>query len=165
MERDAHIVVLGLYLKELGIKPQDIDEKFENRRIAQRAIYLTQYAGADLGYRYKWFSQGPFSPDLHGDYQELVLTSLVDLNLLEGKELVDSYTTVIQRLQNELFSHKKIPDLKDHQWLDLLGTFHYLQKISGFSPSKARAFLKKEKPGLSKYLSQANSQLRKSGLL
>lgn len=37
---------------------------FNNRLIYQKTIYLLQYSGISLGYRFNWYIRGPYSPDL-----------------------------------------------------------------------------------------------------
>lgn len=58
-------VALGLSLKEAGI-PIDVSE-FDSRLVLQKAVYLLQQAGVHLGYRFRWYLRGPYSPDLTED--------------------------------------------------------------------------------------------------
>lgn len=37
---------------------------FENRLIYQKTIYLLQFSGISLGYRFNWYIRGPYSPEL-----------------------------------------------------------------------------------------------------
>jgi uncharacterized protein YwgA len=37
---------------------------FENRLVYQKIIYLLQYSGVNLGYRFNWYIRGPYSPEL-----------------------------------------------------------------------------------------------------
>ena len=50
---DSRHVVLKLFVNELG-EPGEITD-FENRKIFQKAVYLGQLSGVDLGYRYSWY--------------------------------------------------------------------------------------------------------------
>ena len=55
---EEKLVVLKLFLDELGI-PDSIDTVDERKRI-QKAAYLGQLSGVDLGYRYGWYKMGPY---------------------------------------------------------------------------------------------------------
>src|SRR5438876_1106010 len=37
---------------------------FDDRLILQKAVYLLQCAGVRLGYRFRWYLRGPYSPDM-----------------------------------------------------------------------------------------------------
>ena len=37
---------------------------FANRLIYQKTIYLLQFSGISLGYRFNWYIRGPYSPEL-----------------------------------------------------------------------------------------------------
>jgi uncharacterized protein YwgA len=58
-------IKLGLALADAGITV-NVDT-FDDRLILQKAVYLLQEAGIHLGYRYRWYLRGPYSPDLTGD--------------------------------------------------------------------------------------------------
>ena len=57
---DATHIVLKLVVKELG-EQGDI-QTLEDRKIFQKAVYLGQLSGLDLGYRYSWYLRGPYPP-------------------------------------------------------------------------------------------------------
>jgi len=40
---------------------------FDDRLVLQKAIYLAQAAGVDVGYGFKWYLKGPYSPGLTRD--------------------------------------------------------------------------------------------------
>ena len=63
---DGRLVVLNRFVEALG-ENADI-ENFEDRKRFQKAVYLGQVAGVDLGYRYGWYVKGPYSTDLTQDY-------------------------------------------------------------------------------------------------
>lgn len=54
-----------LTLRRLGVEPNL--RTFDDRLIAQKAIYLAQAAGIDLGYFYNWYLRGPYCPALTDD--------------------------------------------------------------------------------------------------
>src|SRR5690349_17229058 len=67
MERK--LIALKRILEELGV-PADIDTVDDRKRI-QKAIYLAQLPGIDLGYSFSWYVKGPYSPALTRDYYSL----------------------------------------------------------------------------------------------
>jgi len=62
---DRRQIAAVLTLKRLGVKFKL--ETFIDRLIAQKAIYLAQTVGADLGYFYGWYLRGPYCPALTED--------------------------------------------------------------------------------------------------
>lgn len=59
---DSNLIALKLFLDDLGVSA-DI-ETIDDRKRVQKAVYLGQAAGADLGYRFGWYLLGPYSPSL-----------------------------------------------------------------------------------------------------
>lgn len=62
---DRRQIAAVLTLKRLGVEFQL--KTFTDRLIAQKAIYLAQTVGADLGYFYGWYLRGPYCPALTED--------------------------------------------------------------------------------------------------
>lgn len=56
---------LKLVLDQLGLPAQI--ESFDDRLILQKAIYLAQAAGINLGYYYRWYLRGPYCPSVAED--------------------------------------------------------------------------------------------------
>jgi uncharacterized protein YwgA len=56
---------LKLVLDQLGL-PARV-ETFEDRLILQKAVYLAQAAGVHLGYYFRWYVRGPYSPSISDD--------------------------------------------------------------------------------------------------
>lgn len=62
---DGRLVVLKRVVEALD---EDCNiASFDDRKRLQKAIYLAQIAGIDLGYRYGWYIKGPYSTDLTRD--------------------------------------------------------------------------------------------------
>ena len=162
---NADLVVLGLYLKEFSISPGDIEE-FDRRKMAQKVIYLAQYAGADLGYRYSWYSNGPYSPILAEDYYNLLRQSfLINSQMLDNRTLIKPYLSTIHQIRDQLIYAEGKPNLEDHDWAELLASLHYLQKISGYSKLESYSCLEGEKPHLSPFIQEAETKLEELNLL
>ena len=67
MERGR--IALKLFWMNPGI-PCDIDT-LDDRKLIQKAVYLGQLSGVDLGYRFGWYIRGPYSTSLTRDYFSL----------------------------------------------------------------------------------------------
>ena len=58
-------------LKALGIKIEGDD--LRNRLVVQKVVYLAQACfGLDLGYKFKWYSRGPYSRGLGREFGRIV---------------------------------------------------------------------------------------------
>jgi hypothetical protein len=58
-------IALGLVLERAGI-PASVTS-FDDRLAVQKAVYLLQEGGVHLGYGYRWYLRGPYSPSLTED--------------------------------------------------------------------------------------------------
>jgi len=54
-----------LTLQELGIRADLSD--FDRRLMVQKALYLVEESGLDLGYFFHWYLRGPYSPGVSRD--------------------------------------------------------------------------------------------------
>ena len=63
------LIALKVLLDQLGV-PDSI-ETIDDRKRVQKAVYLGQLSGVDLGYRFGWYVFGPYSPALTKDYYSL----------------------------------------------------------------------------------------------
>lgn len=62
---DRQQIGLKLALDQLGL-PARLNY-FDDRLILQKAVYLAQAAGVELGYFFHWYLRGPYSPALTRD--------------------------------------------------------------------------------------------------
>jgi len=164
------LAILNTYLTELGVPPRI---KTLNDRIrVQKAIYLAQAAGADLGYDYNWYLHGPYSPELANDYYKL--SEAIFMNKIpatadpeapaDGPKLKDSYTATLKSLAPIV----ALPDNFDRpqeDWLELVSSLHFLQKKKSMSLAAARQIIEKQKAHLAQYVDQAQEKLRDLNLL
>jgi len=156
---DEKLTALKLVLNELNVPPT-IDTVDDRKRL-QKAIYLVQTAGVDLGYRYGWYLMGPYSPGLTRDYYELDEATDEQVTRLELKPAVKKK---ISDLRGLLSSPSDFP-LADEDWLELLSSVHFLVKVSGHGRTEALSVLRREKPHLVDYEPTAAAALKKANLL
>jgi hypothetical protein len=64
---DRQQVGLKLTMDALGFERLFALKDFKDRLILQKAVYLTQAAGLQLGYHFNWYLRGPYSPGLTKD--------------------------------------------------------------------------------------------------
>jgi uncharacterized protein YwgA len=81
---DRNQLLLALALRESNI-PISVEE-FDNRLLVQKAVYLLQQRGVELGYPYSWYVRGPYSSRLAND-----LFFLANLDA-DGKQELGKYT-------------------------------------------------------------------------
>lgn len=98
--------------------------EFNNRIIYQKIVYLLQYLGISLGYRFNWYIRGPYSP---------LLTKTL-YNLSEKLELQQS--GIKKELKNINEIEKRIEGLKktleyhhnDAIFLEVLASLAYIKR-------------------------------------
>jgi uncharacterized protein YwgA len=159
---DGRLVVLGRVAEALA---EDVQiSTFECRKRFQKAIYLAQTAGVDLGYRFGWYLKGPYSTALTRDYYSMA-------EALAGGDQISAQ----QQLKNEiraklagilpLFTVPQGVPLNKADWMELLASWHYLRKVSRFDHEEARAFMQDRKSHLVPFIARANDQLAAFGII
>ncbi len=66
---EKRIYHLGIILKNIDYFNMN---KFDDRLILQKTIYILKSFGIDLGYEYNWYRYGVYSPDLTSDGFDLM---------------------------------------------------------------------------------------------
>ena len=132
---------LKLFLDALGISSEI--STLEDRKRVQKAVYIGQEAGVDLGYSYGWYLLGPYSPELTQDY------FILNDDLITGDEEYKSYK-LVESLSNKLNDIKSLMDvpqevnLPQEDWLELVSSIVYLMKEkSDRERTKTKLSLKK----------------------
>jgi uncharacterized protein YwgA len=159
---EERCVALKLLLDELAV-PSHIETVADRKRV-QKAVYLVQQTGLDLGYQYSWYLMGPYSSALTRDYYDLAAS------FEEGEEdfpTVELRGAVLERLQRvkPLMTVPESCPLDQSSWLELIASVHYLQKARGLNPDAAEQELKKLKPDLAPWVVPARRELEASSLL
>lgn len=158
---EPRLQALTALLDALSISPE-IGTVADRKRI-QKAVYLGQRAGADLGYRFGWYVRGPYSPPLADAYYALANAHAVGDEPPVGLRL---HPKLAARL-NSLLPVLKPPegvDLRQEDWLELLASWDYLLSVSKANADDARETIRKEKPTLAPMIDKANAARAQAGL-
>ena len=154
---DSRLIALKLFLDELGI-PDDTST-IENRKLIQKAVYLGQRAGADLGYRFGWHKMGPYSADLARDYYLLSDTMALGYKDYEGRSLQPHKRELLKSI-SPLMNVPEGVALSKADWLELISSLHFMRNIRGLEEAEAARALMTEKPKLSNFVEQAQEKLK-----
>jgi uncharacterized protein YwgA len=114
---------IGLKLTVDGLNLPFQINTFEDRLILQKAIYLAQAAGVNLGYYYHWYLHGPYSPSLTRDEYAIACEHGQGIDESEGWKLDDESTERLKKLQN-LIPKGDRPEVRKK--LELLASVHFL---------------------------------------
>ncbi|MBD3397534.1 hypothetical protein GF413_00420 [Candidatus Micrarchaeota archaeon] len=158
---DRGQIALKLFLDELGI---DFDIKtIDDRKRVQKAVYLGQLSGVDLGYRFGWYIRGPYSTSLTNDYFPLAESLASEDNGWEGKTLKKSVKEKLARIK-PLMEPPHGVSLRQEDWLELVASLDYLRRVSRLDDEEARKILKKEKSHVFEYVEEAKQALIEADL-
>ena len=154
---ENRLIALELVLKALGL-PAKID-KLADRILLQKAIYLAQEAGVNLGYRFSWYVRGPYSTSLTRDYYDLKIASADDEEEPHGKILHDSLKSKIDQIAPIMQVPSSV-ELSQSHWLELVSSLHYLRKrVTKAGSDDAQEKLRELKPGFAKFSARAVTEL------
>lgn len=159
---DTKQIALKLLLEGLD-ESEEIASVNDRLRI-QKAIYMCQELGINLGYHYSWYVKGPYSTNLTQDYYQMneALTS-GDVSHA-SRVLNPSILKILPKVKDVLAMPKGV-NLPTHMWYEALASVHFLMKSSGYSLEKTKEFLSRVKPHLDGYIDKSVEHLKKHGLL
>ena len=129
---DRRQIRAKLVLDELGI-PMSVDS-FDDRLIIQKAIYLVQAGGASLGYDFRWYLRGPYSPSLSRDAFSIVSELRGHGGELDGWSLAGELVGKLRRIKPLM---AKQPQERTAWWLELLASVHFVLAHDQVSPRSA----------------------------
>lgn len=153
---DASQRALKLILEGLGVG-SDISS-VSRRKTVQKATYLVQAAGVDLGYRYNWYVMGPYSPALTRDYYALAEALAVDEGDSANYALQDAVAAKVAEV-SRLLNVPRDVNLGQAEWAELVASLHFLVEKRGLSKDDARAVIDREKSKLAPYFDQGAREL------
>lgn len=151
---DNRAIALKLILDHLGTNSiATVDQRME----VQKAVYLAQTLGVNLGYSYGWYVKGPYSPTLTRDYYNLADDVPAGM-MLNGSALQKLAT--VRDLMNS-----QVDGLDRPKKLELLASLHYLISKSKMSESTAKKHLSTVKPHLEHCAARGIQLLKDHNLL
>lgn len=161
MNRSQIAVVLTLH--ELGV--QRYVNTFTDRLIAQKAVYLAQEAGVDLGYFYGWYLHGPYCSSLTDD----LFAAHADP---KGRERALARCELDKTLRDKLRGLQclmRVDEADLARRLELLASVHFLivrKQVPNHAPKTIAERLKKFKKEFNEdQVRDAIAQIRKAGML
>ncbi len=152
-------ILLELILQKLGI---DFNIETLNDRIRlQKIVYLLQRCGVNLGYKYSWYTYGPYSRDLTSVYYDLDASLKCNEKDYTWYKLDED----VKELQKGIDGFKKISKIpagvliaddpnksKDVAWLEFIASIDYLHnspsRPTSISEKDIKAFTEDEKGNL-----------------
>jgi len=139
---------------------------FEDRLIMQKAVYLAQSAGVNLGYYYHWYLYGPYSPSLTRDEYTIATDISVGLDESEGWKLDNASSQRLEEIRS-IFTEPKRDKLA--RKLELLASVHFLierKQVSKIDTSRITTTLKRFNKDFSEEeVQKALGELKTYGLL
>lgn len=159
---EPKLIALQLFLNELGV-PSEINSLKDRVRV-QKAVYLGQLSGIDLGYRFSWYLRGPYCPKLTKDYFELEGAISSGEDEFEKMRLKTSIKEKLGKI-SPLLKKPETSSLEEEEWLELVASCHYLIKIRGCNKEETLETLREEKPRLNDSFELAETRLAEIGLL
>lgn len=153
-------MMLKLYLDKLGI---EFDmSRYSGRRRAQKAVYLGQMAGAEIGYAFGWYEYGPYSPEL----MKALIKLGRDLWDDEYKEyeLNDYLSERLEKIKDLMIVPEHV-NLSQSDWLVLVASVVYCSNEHKCADDKLKRFFLLDNGKISIYFEDAVASANKYNLL
>jgi uncharacterized protein YwgA len=124
---DKNHILLKLVLDRIGFRDIKIDY-FNDRKVLQKKVYLLQLTGIDLGYRYNWYLQGPYSPALAN--AAFTLREEIRYDDEYNKYELNAKTVGKLEILDGIVGIPDNLDTNEPEWLELAASLHYLKHIA-----------------------------------
>lgn len=164
MERQQILLAKSLEAAQIPLNVST----FDDRLILQKAVYLLQAAGIQLGYRFRWYLKGPYSPDMTASAFGIVNEGESGAQELKGWKLDEQSTRIAQQLQPLLYRPGESKTDQARR-LELLASALFLFKTRQAAPDDAAgtaAILQKNgKNFIADDVGRAVEEMRGYGLL
>jgi uncharacterized protein YwgA len=132
MDRQQILLAKSLEAAKVPLSVKTFDE----RLILQKSVYLLQAAGIHLGYRFRWYIRGPYSPDMTAGAFGIVNEGEYAEKELKTWKLDDESATRARNLQSLL--HRQGESKADQaRRLELIASALFLFKTGQAKPSDA----------------------------
>ena len=109
-------------------------QTFNDRLILQKSVYLLQAGGIHMGYRFRWYLRGPYSPDMTAGAFGIVNEGEYGTKELQGWKLDDESVTRARKLQ-PLLHRDGETKIDQARRLELLASVLFLFKTEQAKPS------------------------------
>jgi len=157
MSVNPRTAIVCAILNELGVA-LSVDNK-PDRIAIQKAIYLAQVKGPDLGFRFQWYLNGPYSPELADAYYRAD----------EERSVYDKFTAA-GRLAERLAPAKEVikanpPGIPPADWLEAVGSLDFMMRVMGRDEQTSMKRCRDLKPHLASHFEQALQVLRAKGFV
>jgi uncharacterized protein YwgA len=120
--------LIAVYLIVQQIAGSFTIDKFADRLLIQKSIYLLQVLGIDLRFRFGWFPRGPYSEELAQVSQEIMSAKQELDKISPGFHLQQEAATKVLAVKNAI---EKYPDDLDRaKWAELLSSIDYILNIA-----------------------------------
>jgi uncharacterized protein YwgA len=139
-------------------------DSFDDRKRFQKAVYLGQVAGIDLGYRYGWYIKGPYSTSLTRDYYAMAAARASGDAPPADQQLRPDIQAQLANVR-AIFDVPNGIQLSKSDWLELLASWHYLRVVNRLDENGARETMTRQKPNLVPFIPNAAQALQGRGLL
>ncbi len=161
---DRRQIGLSLVLNTLELESKV--DSFDDRLILQKAMYLAQAAGVDLGYYYGWYLRGPYCPAVADDGFAVTAELGQGMDDSDRWKLDDKSSSSLAKIKS-FFGQEDRTVLADK--LELLASIHYLidrEQVTDQSPPTITAKLHAcDKMFSEQQVSEAIEELKTHGLL
>ena len=134
---------IGVRLAAKGLKLRFQIKTFEDRLIMQKAVYLAQAVGVNLGYYYHWYLYGPYSRSLTRDEFAIAMDISAGMDEAERWKLDDESSKRLEEIGG-IFAEADRSKLA--RKLELLASVHFLldrKQVSKVDTSQITATLER----------------------
>ncbi|MDP2781586.1 hypothetical protein [Devosia sp.] len=124
----------------------------DDRKRIQKLIYLAQAKGVSLGYGFSWYLRGPYSSTLAKDYYN---TPAIDLNSTDAPTIRADLLPRLQQVGEIPTDNRRPQGLQEADWLEIVASVHYLERVAKLDEVSATDKLRREKPHLVEHVEVA----------
>jgi hypothetical protein len=158
---DTKQLVLKLALEAAG-QSLDVDSLDDRMRL-QKAVYLLQAAGTNLGYHYSWYLKGPYSTALTQDYFAIAEATQAG-NDGDDRTLKAELVAKVQSAAKVLSKPSTAKGLSTPHWYELLASLHYIHSREHLSGAALKNTLSTRKPHLAPFVDVGIDHLQRHNL-
>ncbi|MFO0938340.1 MAG: hypothetical protein U0798_17680 [Gemmataceae bacterium] len=163
---DRQQVLLAKSLDASGV-PLSV-ASFDERLILQKAVYLIQSAGIRLGYRFRWYIRGPYSPEMTADAFAIINGGEGTKEELKAWKLDETSEAIGRKLKPLLLRVSETTDAKARRFELLASTlflFNTKQADPELPDETSNILIKNGKDFTSDDVRNAVSEMRKYGFI